>query len=64
MKQYATVLNFAEALLLTNRGQSIARKRKAEKEKRALAKPARLVHCHDGVWRMLIMAHMPDMLNR
>lgn len=49
----ATVHNFAEALMFTQRGQEVSTKRKAERKVPQLVKMTR---CHDGVWRVLVQA--------
>lgn len=49
----ATVHNFAEALLFTQRGQEVSATRKAEHKAPRLVKMTR---CHDGVWRLLVQA--------
>ena len=54
MTQHAQVLNFTEALRLTESGARIIFRKTAEKAKAAQVVP--LKKCHDGVWRMLTEA--------
>lgn len=53
MKQTAQVLNFSEALLLTERGQQIAEAKRRNRAALITQKPVRMSCCHDGVWRVL-----------
>lgn len=56
MAEYANVLNFSEALLLTERGQQIAETKRRNRSTLITQKPVRMSCCHDGVWRVLAEA--------
>ena len=53
MTQLAQVLNFIEALRLTERGKQITEAKRRRAAERAEAKPVRMTRCHDGVYRVL-----------
>lgn len=61
MAEYANVLNFSEALLLTERGQQIAETKRRNRAALITQKPVRMSCCHDGVWRVLTEAAKFDM---
>jgi len=54
MTQHAQVLNFTEALRLTESGARIIFRKTAQKAKATQVVP--LKKCHDGAWRMLAEA--------